>query len=305
MEKASLDGRIPVFINPAAGGGGADDPLAVALRDAGVDAEIRPTHPAELAGAIARAVSEGARVVGVSGGDGTLLTAANVLAGSCATLAPFPSGTLNHIARRLGLEDLPTAARAVAAGRSEGAPAGVMDDRLFLNTATFGLYADVVRRRERMRPWIRKWPAAAVGFFQTVLNLRSLSISLLVEGEVVTCDTPLVWVGVGWGSFPFVHESPDERALPELEIVILRPGGRVGAIFLLLRILLLLRDREKLRDDPGLQFINARHMVIHAEKRVGVTLDGEVLRCDGPIYVGILEGALSVRTPAPRPDTAG
>jgi diacylglycerol kinase family enzyme len=297
MEQAGVPGPIPIFVNPAAGGGGADDPLAVALRDAGVNAEIRPTHPAELEGAITRAMADGEPVVGVSGGDGTLLTAVNVLAGSGTTLAPFPSGTLNHFSRRLGIADLPTAARAVAAGRSEGAPAGVMDDRLFLNTATFGLYADVVRRREKMRPWIRKWPAAAVSFAQTLFGLREMTVSLEVDGKQVTCETPLVWVGVGWGSFPFVHESPDGRALPELEIVVLRPGGRIGAFFLLIRIAILLGDRKKLRDDPGLQFINARQMVIHAHRRVGVTLDGEVMRCESPIYVGIQQGAISVRTP--------
>lgn len=292
-------GSIPVFYNPRAGLGGQEDagPLSDALRDAGVPAEPRSVPAAGLAAAIAGSVADGAAVIGVSGGDGTLLTAANALAGSDTALAPFPAGTLNHFARRLGLDDLPLAAGAVADGRTVKVPLGVMDDRFFLNTATFGLYADVVRRRERWRPLLRKWPAALVGFAQTLARLRLMTITMVVGGERITAETPLVWIGVGWGSFPFVHESPDERALPELEIVIMRPGSRLGAVLLVLRMALFLRDRERLRGDRALQFVHARQVVIHARKHVGVTLDGEVLRVDSPIYVAIQEGALSVRVP--------
>jgi len=301
MEQAPDGGPIPVFYNPRSGLGGQEDtdPLAEALRDAGVPADPRAIPPVGLSAAITAAVADGAAVIGVSGGDGTLLTAANALAGSTAVLAPFPAGTLNHFARRLGLEDLPVAARAIAAGDTVQVPLGVMDDRFFLTPATFGLYADVVRRRERWRPLLRKWPAAAVAFFQTLAGMRELSISMEVEGKQITCETPLVWVGVGWGSFPFVHESPDERALPDLEIVIMQPGSRIGAFFLMLRMLVALRDKDRLREDPALRFLHARQLVIHARRHVGVTLDGEVMRCDSPIYVGIQEGALSVRVPRP------
>ena len=76
-------------------------------------------------------------------------------------------------------------------------------------------------------------------------GMRHLSITMVVGSERITCETPLVWVGVGWGSFPFVHESPDERAVPEIEIVIMRPGSRLGAILMVLRMALFLRDREQ------------------------------------------------------------
>jgi diacylglycerol kinase family enzyme len=193
----------------------------------------------------------------------------------------------------------------MAAGETVEVPLGVMDDRLFLNTATFGLYADVVRRRERWRPMFGKWPAAALAFVQAILSLRELTVSIEVKGEQITCDTALVWVGVGWGSFPFVHESPDERALPELEIVVMQPGSRLGAVLLLLRMAVSLRDKQRLREDPALRFLHARQLVIHARRHVGVTLDGEVMRLDSPIYVGVQPGAISVRAPAPDPGAGG
>src|SRR5688500_11736232 len=132
---------IPVFYNPRAGLGGQEDaaPVADALREAGVPAEPRAVPPAGLAAAIAAAVADAAALIGGSGGARTLPAAAHALAGSDTALAPFPSGTLTRFARRLGLDDLPLAASAVAEGRTVKVPLGVMDDRLFLNTATFGL----------------------------------------------------------------------------------------------------------------------------------------------------------------------
>jgi diacylglycerol kinase family enzyme len=214
-----------LFANESAGlGGAAAATISRELHRAGLSAQVRAVTPQRLPAAIRAAALRGG-AVGVCGGDGTLMAAANVLAGSGAALAPVPTGTLNHFARRAGIDDIPAAARAILAGRTIEVPVGVLDDRIFLNTATFGLYADIVRRRERLRPWLTKWPAAAVALATRLLTMRRLRVTLDVGGERLERLTPLVWVGVGWGSFPRVHEAPEHRASPDLEIVVLRPRG--------------------------------------------------------------------------------
>ena len=293
---------LPVLINERAGGGGDGvRRVAEALRDAGVPAVVRPVDPPRLAAAVARAAeraAERAPVVGVCGGDGTLRTAAGVLAGSHTALAPFPTGTLNHFARRLGFESVEDTARALAAGRTTTVPVGVADDRVFLNTATFGLYADVVRRRERLRPWLRKWPAAAVAFTLRIVRMRRLEVVLDVEGERLRRRTPLVWVGMGWGSFPRVHQAPEGRGAPELEIVVLRPPGRFGIVSFLARMgLHLLHGRRPVRD-PALEVLHARRVLVSSRRRVGITLDGEVARLAPPVFVSVRSGALRVVAPA-------
>ena len=51
-----------------------------------------------------RAVAAGAEIVAVAGGDGTLRTAASVLAHTTSTLLPVPLGTFNHFARSIGID---------------------------------------------------------------------------------------------------------------------------------------------------------------------------------------------------------
>src|SRR5205814_1492833 len=77
----------------------------------------------------------------VAGGDGSIGSAAGVLAGTGTELAVLPCGTLNHLAKDLGLPlDLAAAARVAAGGRSVDVNAAVVNSRIFLNTSSVGAY---------------------------------------------------------------------------------------------------------------------------------------------------------------------
>jgi undecaprenyl-diphosphatase len=292
---------LPVFANPSAGlwgVGHTEDDITAALEAAGYPVAVCAVDPAALARAVADAARDGAEVVGVCGGDGTLHTAAGALAGGDTALLPLPTGTLNHFARRLGIATPAAAAAALRDGRTERVAVGVMDDRLFLNTATFGVYADVVRRRDRLRRWLGKWPAAAVGFLVNFVRPHPLDVVLEVEGEELHRTTPLVWVGVGVGSFPAVHEAPGGTRAAALEIVVVRPGSRLGIVALLARLLVRMLRGGRPADVAGLEVLHARRLLIRSHHRVGITLDGEVLREHAPLFVGLVDRALRVVVPA-------
>lgn len=294
------DRAVPVLVNTRAGRGGeaAIRQIEEALAKSGGGAVVRTVEAHRLEPVLRELVGDGTPTIGIAGGDGTLLTAASVLAGTGTALAAIPTGTLNHFARRIGIENLEQAASTLARGSRITVPLGIVDDRVFLNTSTFGLYADVVRRRERLRRWLGKWPAAAIGFAGRVAGLRQMELVLEVDGQRLHRRTPLVWVGIGWGSFPLVHQAAERRASPELEIVVMRPGGRIGALALLARISLAIRARVSPRDDPALEFFHARWALIHSEHGVGATLDGEIDRLSTPVFIAIQDQALSVLAPS-------
>jgi undecaprenyl-diphosphatase len=92
-------------------------------------------------------------------------------------LAVFPGGTLNHLARDLGVEGVEDVAAAVEGGWTVDVDVAEIDGRPFLNTASFGSYADLVDARERLEDRIGKWPALLVAL-TTVLR----------RGEPVECE---------------------------------------------------------------------------------------------------------------------
>ena len=100
------------------------------------------------------AAADGADVVVVLGGDGTLNEAANGLAGTDTALAALPGGSTNVFARTLGLPDDPIEAtgvllEALARGAVRGVGLGSVNGRYFLFHAGMGFDAAIVARVDR------------------------------------------------------------------------------------------------------------------------------------------------------------
>lgn len=292
-----MERTVPVLANPAAGSGpGALQEAVAALEDYGLGVELWAGSGGEVACRARRLAGRVPRVV-VAGGDGTLTGAAEGLADSATALAVLPTGTLNHFARRLGLEDAPAAARALARGTTQRIAVGRVGDRVFLNTATFGHYAQVVRMRGRLERWLGRWPAAAVAIVATAARLRPLDLRLEVDGRVLERITPLVWVGLGAGTFPFPHEAGASAHEPQLEVAVLRSRGRAGLVAFLARFLVRLAGREHPREDRALELLRCRSFRLHAPSTIGVTRDGELDHPRSPIQVTVEAGALTVVVP--------
>ena len=139
-----------LLVNPRSG---TDSPSPEDLRDAAQARGVR-THflepgddPAELARAA------GADVLGVAGGDGSLAPVAAVAIEQDVPFVCIPFGTRNHFARDLGLDrnDPLAALAAFDEGDERRIDVGRVDDRIFLNNVSLGLYALLVHRRERHR----------------------------------------------------------------------------------------------------------------------------------------------------------
>jgi diacylglycerol kinase family enzyme len=284
---------LPLFVNATAGRRGSASPgrVEAACRAHGVACRTVQVEPARLGESVGHAAGQHP-LIGVAGGDGSLRAAAAALAGRDSALVPFPTGTLNHFARRHGFNTVDHGAAAAAGGQVRQVPLGVLDDEFFLNTATFGYYSEVVRRRERLRPWLGKWPAAAVAIGTLLLKMPRFEVELEFEGRSIYRRTALVWIGVGWGSFPRAHEAVDRRATPDLEVAVLRAGSRAAMLGFGARLVPQLFRSERPMTDPALEIHHARSVLIRGAHRLHVTMDGERFRFRPPVYVGVQDDGL-------------
>jgi diacylglycerol kinase family enzyme/membrane-associated phospholipid phosphatase len=110
--------------------------------------------------ALLRRAAADARVLGVAGGDGSASTAARVAIEHDLPLAVVPAGTLNHLAKDLGVESVDATVRAVHEQRTIRMDVAEIDGRIFVNAASVGAYPHLVAERERLERRIGKWPAA-------------------------------------------------------------------------------------------------------------------------------------------------
>jgi undecaprenyl-diphosphatase len=153
----SEDGAgVVVVVNQDAGGGDVSRTLRAELPAAEI-VEAAEDLDKALADAADRAT-----VLGVCGGDGTVNAGAAIAIERGIPLLVIPGGTLNHFSRAFGME---TARDAIEAYRSGGVvrvDVACAGDRLFLNTASFGAYTELVEMRTRLEGRLGKWPALVV-----------------------------------------------------------------------------------------------------------------------------------------------
>lgn len=134
----------------------------------------------ELADAVRTAASSNAEVVVVGGGNGSISTAAGVLAGGTKPLGVLPLGTLNHFAKDLGIPlTLDDAVETIARGHVRQVDVSEVNGRVFVNNSSIGLYprAVAVRDQHRAQHSWSKWPAMVYGSFTVVREFRLLRVS--------------------------------------------------------------------------------------------------------------------------------
>jgi diacylglycerol kinase family enzyme len=220
--RASAGAAVPAFVN--AHGGSAKAAIEALERHPGFD--IRVLTPEQCTVALRRAVSEGAPKVVVAGGDGTIATAASVLAGTPTALAVLPGGTLNHFARNHDIPLDPDEALELAmSGRVKPVDVGYVNDQLFLNTSSVGAYVRFVETRDRIQSYLGYWLASAVAGVRILRSLRNIVVKLEVEGELRVYRAPLVFVAVGERNLtPLKIGSPAGEPGGALHVVV--PRGR-------------------------------------------------------------------------------
>jgi diacylglycerol kinase family enzyme len=296
-EPPSTAGPIPAFVNPAAGS-------AAAARDAiGADARfaLREVEPAALADALRAEVARGVPRVLVSGGDGTLATAANALAGSDTALAVLPGGTLNHFARDLGLpsEDLPACLEIAAAGPVRRIDVGWVNDRLFLGTSSVGTYILFVRTRERLeRLGLHYRIASFVAAVRIwITGLRSFSVQVQEPAGVRYRRTPQFFVGVGERgmSVPELGARVGGGSRT-LHVIVIRETARARLTAMALTALA--RGLEAIARTDSLDALLVDECTVAMRRPWGtVSVDGELVRMKSPLRYRVEREGLAVVAP--------
>jgi diacylglycerol kinase family enzyme len=294
---------IVVIVNGSAGCG-YDGPWAEALRAKftahGLDAAVTLAKDGAAMVACAEdALARGAPVVAAGGGDGTINAVASVLAGSAAAFGVLPLGTLNHFAKDLRIPlALDDAIANIAHGVRKQVDVGEVNQRIFLNNSSLGLYPDIVRDRERQQRRLGrgKWLAFAWSVLAALRRYPFLSVRLKLNGEQHARRTPFVFIGNN--EYTMEGFNIGERARLDgatLSLYVAQRPGRIGLLLLALRAL-----TGKLAQAKDFDILRAPELVIETRhKRMRVATDGEVTVMATPLRYRIRPGALTVIVPAP------
>ena len=290
---------VKIIISAGAGPGDntkATERLADIFKDQ-IDIDISLARSgAEVIELARKAAREPYQIIVAAGGDGTVNSVAAAVIDSDKILGVLPLGTLNHFARDLGIpSDLEQAVRTIIAGHTIEVDAAEVNNRIFVNNSSLGLYPMIVREREkRQRLGFGKWPAFVWATIQALRRNPFLDVRLRVNGELLDRTTPFVFVGNNEYAMDLFNIGLRNRLdRGELSIYITHGTSRLKLIGLALRAVV-----GRLRNDKDFLALRSDEVKIQtARKRVRVAFDGEIEVMEAPLQYRIRSRALRVIVP--------
>jgi diacylglycerol kinase family enzyme len=291
---------VPVIINASSGsqydGAFAAD-LERRFKSAGVEVAIAIVDPADVVAEVRRAIGTKPHIIVVGGGDGTLSGAASAFVGTETALGILPLGTLNHFAKDLHIPlDLDGAIQTISGGQTAKIDLGAVNDRLFLNNSSLGLYPKVVAGRDALRQRLgrRKLPALIWAGIAVFRRYPFVSVRIEIDGTELIRRTPFVFVGNNRYEMEGFRIGERLR-LDEgvLSLYVANRTGRLGLVRMAMRALVKRLERSEDFDTAA-----AKNFQVETQHdRLHVANDGELCYLRSPLRYRVISAALSVVVP--------
>jgi diacylglycerol kinase (ATP) len=232
------------IVNPAAGKGRPKDAVPIIEKyctEKGIPYKITKTKASGDATEIARRESlAGYTAVIAVGGDGTVLETANGLTNTSVPLGIIPLGSGNDFARAMniphGLSNVERALRIITETPARSVDLARFNGRVFLNIASVGFDAEIIKDLHRVKKFIKGSAAYPVSVFLKFLTYKPKNLTLEIDGTVVTERAFLAAVcnGICYGGGMKVNPNGSVTD-GYLDIILIRPVPRYKIPFLLLK----------------------------------------------------------------------
>ena len=283
-----------LLINPKSGGGKAERfDLPGEARKRGIRAVVleRGDDLLELA---EQALSDGADVIGMAGGDGSQALVATVAMRHNVPHVCIPAGTRNHFALDLGLDrdDVIGALDAFTDGVERRIDLARVNDHVFVNNASLGVYAEVVQsdayRDAKVETWTKMLPE--------LLGPGAPPIDLEFDGPDGTelSDAPLVLVSNNPYQLTSLAGAGTRARLDTGRLGLV--AARITGASDIAEFVMFETVGQAQRFHGLLEWSEVRFEV-RSSSPVAVGLDGEALMLEPPLQFVSLPGALRVRLP--------
>ncbi|GAA0806961.1 diacylglycerol/lipid kinase family protein [Spirilliplanes yamanashiensis] len=261
-------------------------------------ADERVDRPGELEDRLAAAVAAGPDLLVAGGGDGTISTAARLLAHRDIALGLLPLGTTNNFARTVGMPlDLDAAVATLAGGTVVDVDLGRAGDLLFTNHVGVGLSAEVMLSAPRALKRVAgrlAYPATALALLARHRPLRAVVHAAGRRHEFVTHQLYVANGGFHAGRPITADAHADDRLLVAYPVGgparrdLLRETARNAAH----------GHRRTVADEP---FLAVGELRLETDRPARVEVDGEPCGRT-PLTVAVEPNALRVMAPPGTPD---
>lgn len=187
--------KICIIHNPDSGFFNQREKIESALKKYELEVEFINLNKS-LSNNIERIREEGCNVFVAAGGDGTVNAVAGIIYNSKSSLGIIPLGTYNHLAKDLKLPiDIDAAVSVIAKTKIKKIDIAKVNDQIFLNTSSIGIYARMAFTKKRSKVWLFRWLLGAFSSIRFLLNPPKYNLQLNIGAKKITRSTPIVFIG--------------------------------------------------------------------------------------------------------------
>ena len=288
--------RAAIIINEEAGQGQNLRHISDKLDQADFSYDIFKIAGVNLPDILEKVSNEAYEILIAAGGDGTISSVAEKAVKLNRTMGIIPAGTLNHFAKDAGIPvDTDEALENILKGHTALIDTAYVNDHIFLNNSSIGLYPKVVKRREeQMKLGGKKWTAMLKAALAVLKSIPKINVTIKADGSTVKYKTPFVFVGNNDYKFDLFNLGSRETLEDGmLSIYYPKYEGRISYLRLILQTLIGRLDQE-----DNFQILRSEDLIIYSNKRkLDVSIDGEVFRIETPLHYKIKPKSLRLILP--------
>ena len=298
-----MDSSIEVIINTGSGSDGNTESLIAnvrnqfAARGSQVHLFLCQTND-ELLTAVDTVVEGPSKDIVVGGGDGTIQLVASRLIHTEKTLGILPLGTFNYFARNMSIPlTLEEAIETVVDGHTMKVTVGAVNDKIFLNNASLGLYPQLLEHREKIYDHIGRSRLAAYLAVLLVFLKRPSLLKLRLKGKHGDTHrrTPILFVYNNEFQMKEFDMPGHERVESgQLAFCLTSAVTALGLLKLALHGLF-----RKFRASTDLEVLCLDEAIFDLKReKIPMAIDGEVCELQTPLHFRAIPAGLRVFVPA-------
>lgn len=276
--------------------------LAEHFTRAGLDFDIDDDDGEPMVDRIDRALKGPADVIVAGGGDGTVIAVGEKLLGTDKTLAVLPLGTMNGLAKDLGIAlDIPAAIAQLSTLVPRAIDVAEVNGHPFLHNVIIGLIPNIAVGREWVRGqgWLGKARFVRHSL-RLIARAKRIALALSVDRAARRIEMVQTLVVANnsydqrFGAF-MTRRRLDRGTLTAYFIRSFKLNDMVRLAFEMVT--------GRWRDDQIMEYEKVTQLTVATKRpRVLVTMDGEVLWLESPMVFSVQPKSLTVLA-APEPAT--
>ncbi|WP_445115251.1 diacylglycerol/lipid kinase family protein [Acinetobacter sp. WZC-1] len=236
-------------------------------------------------------------VIVAAGGDGTLNAVASMLTGQDIPMGILPLGTFNYVARALNIPlDIIDAAKVIATGVARASHVARINDHIYLNNASLGLYPLFIKKREQYNRWFGRLPLNAYtsGLDVLIRDRKELKLEVEVDGIKYPVKTPLIFFGNNQLQLAEMKLKIAECAkIGQVAGVVVAKADKMTLFKTLFQLV-----RGQLEEASDVYSFSAVQVRVYSRKsRLTVAIDGEIVEMNTPLHIHVEKNALNIMVP--------